>query len=189
MLAALMPRARVKVLALLLLRADTDHYLREVARLAGVPLRAAQRELAKLATIGLVESRRRGHQVFFTVDRGHPLFADLRSLLLKTEGIAVPLRVALSSLGGVEAAVLLGPVTEGTGRAPGALDLLVVGDPDRTALRAVVKTLEALVGRTVSYAVMSSAQFAGRRAAKDPSLERALSGQVIPVIGDINAIE
>lgn len=189
MLAALMPRARIKVLALLILRAGTDHYLREVARLAGVPLRAAQRELARLAAIGLVGARRRGHQVFFTVDRAHPLFADLRSLLTKTEGIAIPLRAALSSLAGVEAAALFGAEAGAPAAEGGDFDLLVVGEPDQRVLRAAITAVEADLGRTVRYSVMSKAAFAAGRAAKDPALDRALSGQVIPIVGDVDAIE
>jgi hypothetical protein len=188
MLTALMPRSRVKVLALLLLRTGTDHYLREIARLSAVPLRAAQRELARLSAIGLVEARRRGHQVFFKVDTNHSLFADLRSLLVKSEGVAVPLRAALSSLGGIDAAALLGP---GAGdREAGALviELLVVGEPDQRALRAALAAVEADVGRTISCSVMSKAEFARRRAAHDPFLERLVTGPVTPVVGDLDAI-
>lgn len=188
MLTALMPGARVKVLALLILRAGTDHYLREIARLSAVPLRAAQRELARLSAIGLVEAKRRGHQVFFTVDQRHPLFADLRSLLVKSEGIAVPLRAALSDLEGIEAAALFGPGAGGTGAEGSDFELLVVGEPDQRALRATITAVEAGVGRSVSYSVISASELATRRAAKDPFLERVLSGSVIPVLGDVNAI-
>jgi predicted nucleotidyltransferase len=188
MLRALMPRARVNVLALLILRAGTDHYLREIARLSAVPLRAAQRELARLAAIGLVEANRRGHQVFFTVDTSHPIFADLRSLLLKSEGVAVPLRAALSSLKGIEAAALLGSRPGGTDTKVNDIDLLIVGEPDQRALHAAITAVEADVGRAVSCSVMSRAEFAARRAANDPSLERAVSSSAIPVLGDINAI-
>ena len=187
MLTGLMPGARVKVLALLLLRAGTDHYLREIARLSAVPLRAAQRELARLSAMGLVEANRRGHQVFFKVDTSHPLFADLRELLVKSEGIAVPLRAALSGLAGIEAAVLFGPRAAAES-APDEFDLLVVGTPDPRALRAAIAAVEADVGRVISFSVMSREEFAARRAVNDPLLERVMSGSVIPVLGDLNAI-
>jgi len=41
--------ARVKVLKLLLLNEDQRYYQREIAELAGLPVRAVQREGAKLA--------------------------------------------------------------------------------------------------------------------------------------------
>jgi hypothetical protein len=76
----LMPRARVRVLTLLL-GCDEDLYLREVGRLARVPLRAAQRELEMLERIGLVARHPRGRQVFFSVQKDHPLFLGLRTLV------------------------------------------------------------------------------------------------------------
>ena len=67
MLMKLMPAARVKVLAFLLLNASEEYHLREIARRAGVPLKAAQRELALLEQIAMIERHRRGRQVFVSV--------------------------------------------------------------------------------------------------------------------------
>jgi len=188
MLTALMPRSRVKVLALLILRASTDHYLREVARLAAVPLRAAQRELVKLTSIGLVAATRRGHQVFFKVDTHHPLFADLRSLLATSEGVAVPLRAALAGLVGIDAAALVGRKA-GDRTEVDEIELLVVGDPDARALRDAIAGVETDVGRKIRLSLISRNEFASKRAAGDPLLARVVSGAVTPIVGDINAIE
>ena len=79
MLERLMPRSRVRVLSLLL--AGDACYLREIARRAGVALRAAQREVALLDQIGLVTRSRLGRQVFFALRTEHPLAAPLRALL------------------------------------------------------------------------------------------------------------
>jgi len=188
MLTALMPRSRVKVLALLLLRAGTDHYLREVARLSDVPLRAAQRELARLTEIGLVAANRRGHQLFFKVDTHHPLFADLRSLLVTSEGVAAPLRAAIADLAGIEAAVLLEP-DAGDADDAGPFELLVVGNPDQRRLRAAIAAVATDIGRGVSLTLIGADDLAARRAAGDPLLARATSDAAIPVVGDPHAIE
>jgi DNA-binding transcriptional ArsR family regulator len=118
MLTKLMPVARVKVLAFLLLNASEEYHLREIARRAGVPLRAVQRELALLEEIALVERHRRGRQVFVAVQTSHPLYADLRSLLVRSEGLVVPLREAIEALEEVEAAAVYGSVaaSSDTGR-------------------------------------------------------------------------
>ena len=114
MLTKLMPNARVKVLAYLLLNDSEELHVREIARRAGVPLQAAQRELALLEEIALIERHRRGRQVFVTVRTSHPLFKDLRSLLLKSEGLVIPLQKALESISGVEGAAVYGSVASGT---------------------------------------------------------------------------
>lgn len=95
MLTKLMPAARVKVLAFLLLNQAEELHVREIARRAGVGLQSAQRELALLEEIALIERHRRGRQVFVTVQTSHPLFEDLRSLLLKSDGLQFAQRIAV----------------------------------------------------------------------------------------------
>ena len=79
----LMPVSRIKVLALLLANASSNYYLREIARLCSLPLRAVQREMELLERIGLIARTPRGKQVFFAVQTGHPLFGELRELVVK----------------------------------------------------------------------------------------------------------
>lgn len=84
----LLPTARLKVLTLLLAETGTTFYLREIARTCGVPVRAVQREVARYETMGLCERLPRGKQVFFRVRRDHPLFLELRALLLKAAAVS-----------------------------------------------------------------------------------------------------
>jgi predicted nucleotidyltransferase len=183
-----MPAARVKVLAFLLLNASGEWYLREVARRAGVPLATAQRELAILEQIALVERTKRGRQVFFRVETTHPIFAELRALLLKSDGLAQPLREALEVVGGVEAAAVYGSVAAGTDTGRSDIDLLVVGDVDSIALHDAISVVEDRLGRTISYTAVTRKELAKRRRAGDPFLARVLNGPLVPVLGDIHAV-
>jgi predicted nucleotidyltransferase len=187
MLTKLMPTARVKVLAFLLLNASEEYHLREIARRAGVPLKAAQRELALLEEIALIERQRRGRQVFVTVQTSHPLFENLRSLLLKSEGLAIPLREALEAIDGVEATAVYGSVASGSDTGRSDIDLLVVGSPDELALHEAVSALEEVLGRPINYTQLSRKELRARIQRKDPFLTRIVAGDLIPVIGDIRA--
>ena len=187
MLTKLMPTARVKVLAFLLLNASEEFHLREIARRAGVPLQAAQRELDLLEDIALIERQQRGRQVFVTVQTSHPLFEDLRSLLLKSEGLAIPLREALETIDGVEAAAVYGSVASGSDTGRSDIDLLVVGSPDELALHESVSTLKEVLGRPINYTLLSRKELKTRIRGKDPFLTRVVSGDLIPVIGDVGA--
>lgn len=188
MLTHLMPASRVKVLAFLLLNASEECHLREIARRAGVRLQAAQRELANLEQIALVQRTKRGRQVFFLVDTGHPLFADLRALLLKSDGLAVPLREALERVAGVRAAAIYGSVASGTDTGRSDIDLLVVGSPDAIALHEAISAVEDRLGRAVSYTLLTPKELAARKRAKEPFLGRVLNGDLIAVVGDVHAV-
>jgi predicted nucleotidyltransferase len=184
MLTKLMPVARVKVLAFLLLNASEELHLREIARRAGVPLQAAQRELALLEEMALVERQQRGRQVFVTVQTSHPLFEDLRSLLLKSEGLAIPLREAMEAIDGVESAAVYGSVASGSDTGRSDIDLLVVGSPDELAFHEAVSALEEDLGRSINYTLLGRKELRARLRRKDPFLNRVLAGDLIPVIGD-----
>lgn len=82
MLESLLPRNRIKALTALLDNPSNSYYLREFARISGIPLRAAQRELAIYEGMRLVTRIPRGKQVFFVVETRHPFFAELRALVL-----------------------------------------------------------------------------------------------------------
>ena len=187
MLTKLMPVARVKVLAFLLLNVSEEYHLREIARRSGVPLKAVQRELALLEAIGLVERRRRGRQVFITVQTVHPLFEDLRSLLLKSEGLAIPIRQALEKIDKVEAAGVYGSVASGTDTGRSDIDLLVVGSPNALEFHEAVSVVEEELGRPINYTLVSRDELRERIRKKDPFLSRVFSGPVIPVLGDVHA--
>jgi predicted nucleotidyltransferase len=187
-LTRLMPAARVKVLAFLLLNASEECHLREIARRAGVPLQAAQRELANLERIALVQRTRRGRQVFFRVETGHPLFADLRGLLLKSDGLVLPLRQALERVRGVQAAAIYGSVASGTDTGQSDIDLLVVGSADAIALHDAISTVENRLGRPINYALLTTKELAARKRKKEPFLARVLKGDLLPVLGDIRGV-
>ena len=187
MLTRLMPAARVKVLAFLLLNPSEECYLREIARRARVPLQAAQRELENLERIALLQRTKRGRQVFFRVETGHPLFADLRALLLKSDGLALPLRQALERVPGVRAAAIYGSVAASTDTGRSDIDLLVVGSADAIALHEAVSAVEDSVGRPINYTLLTPRELAARKRKKEPFLARVLGGDLIPVVGDVRA--
>ena len=188
MLKRLMPAARVKVLAFLLLNSSEECHLREIARRAGVPLQAAQRELANLERIALLQRTKRGRQVFFRVDTSHPLFPELRALLLKSDGLALPLREALEHVRGVEAAAIYGSVASGTDTGRSDIDLLVVGTVDAIALHESISAVEDRLGRPINYTVLTPKELGARKRKREPFLTRVLSGDLIPVLGDLGGI-
>lgn len=83
MIDLLLPRARIRVLSLLLLDPTNMLYLREIARMCRLPVRAVQREVALYEKMELCDRVPRGKQVFYRVRTDHPLFQELRSLLVK----------------------------------------------------------------------------------------------------------
>jgi DNA-binding transcriptional ArsR family regulator len=78
--------ARVQVLHLLLRNPDRQYYQREIERETGQPIRAVQREVGRLADIGLLLRSEEGNRVFYSLNPEFPLLGELTSLFQVAAG-------------------------------------------------------------------------------------------------------
>lgn len=182
---ALLTRTQQRVLGVLFGQPDRSFYASELIRTAGTGSGAAQRELAKLEESGLILGQRIGHQKHYQANAGSPLFAELRSIVLKTVGLAEPLRDALRPLSTViKAAFVYGSVAKAADRSGSDIDLMVISDSLTyadifSALERVAKT----VARPVNPTVYSVAEFSTRTREENAFVTRVLEQPKIWIIG------
>jgi hypothetical protein len=79
--------ARVQVLGLFLQNPDRQFYQREIERETGQPIRAVQREVKRLAEVGLLTRATEGNRVFYRLDPDFPLLAQLTTLFQQAAGV------------------------------------------------------------------------------------------------------
>ena len=100
----------------------------------------AQRALRKREEAALLRKRRRGNRVYYSAERRHPVFHELKNLLLKTVALGDHLRKGLE---GAKAKVCLafvfGSVASGTEAATSDIDMLVVGNIRSRQLSAILE--------------------------------------------------
>ena len=92
---ALFTKTQQRVMRVLFGQPERSFYASELIRDAGTGSGAAQRELARLEESGLIVARRIGHQKHYQANAASPLSSELRNIVLKTVGLAEPLRDAL----------------------------------------------------------------------------------------------
>ena len=78
--------ARVQVLSLFLPNPGKSYYQRQIERRTGQPIRAVQREVARLVEIDLLLRSTEGNRVFYCVNPDFPLLAELTGLIQKAAG-------------------------------------------------------------------------------------------------------
>ncbi len=83
LLHGLFPVVRAELLQLLFTNPLQELYVRELARLSFLSLQTVQDELAKLEAAGLIVTRSNGYHRFYRANRGHPLYATVRRLVLR----------------------------------------------------------------------------------------------------------
>jgi len=180
--------ARVKVLTLLLLNPETSFYQRQISILTGLPVRAVQREVERLQTLGLLTSFTRGNQVHYQVNRDFFLFPELKSIFLKTTGLTALVKDALQKAEEIALAFVNGSYAANQETTTSDIDILVVGNLSGRALQATLQEAERLVHREVNYVLFSSEEFRTKVQAEDGFLLNVLAGPKLFLIGDENAL-
>ena len=181
---ALFGKVRLAILALLFVRPDRSFFVREIVRAVEGGQGAVQRELARLSAVGLLVRRQEGRQVYYQANRDCPLFAELRSIMTKTVGLADILRAALAPLGDrISVAFIYGSVARGDPESESDVDLLVAGDVQFGEVTELLSPVQDQIGREVNPSVFPSEEFGRRTRQEGDLLARVWSGSKIIVIG------
>lgn len=176
--------ARVKVLRLLLLNEEKQYYQREIAELAGLPVRAVQREGARLTEIGLLRRLEDGNRVYFQANPACPIFPELKRILLKTVALEFLLSEALAKDGQIEIAFIYGSYAANQETAASDIDLFVIGSISGRQLSGALRPMQAEIQREFSYHLITSGEFRERLSRQDGFLRNVLEGPKIFVVGN-----
>jgi len=184
-LAASSAAVQQRVLGLLFGQPDRRFQSAELIRLAKGGVGAVHRQLSRLAASDLLTVTRTGNQKHYQARRDSPVFEELHGLIVKTVGVAEPLRQALAPrAGAIRAAFVYGSVAKGSDRAKSDIDLMVLSDSLRYAvLFATLQRAEARLGRTINPTVMTAAQWRAKRARTDSFAARVAAGPRVFVVG------
>jgi hypothetical protein len=85
--------ARVEILGLFLLNPGSQFYQRQIERETGQPIRAVQREVKRLAEVGLLIHSTEGNRVFYGLNPDFALLGELTALFQKASGTKGPVMV------------------------------------------------------------------------------------------------
>ena len=182
---ALFTPVQQRVLGLLFGQPDRRFQSAEIIRLAKGGVGAVHRQLGRLAETDLVTVTRSGNQKHYQARRDSAVFEELHSLIVKTVGVAEPLRQALARKArAIRAAFVYGSVAKGTDRARSDIDLMVISDSLRYPdLFEALQEAEAVLGRAINPTVMTVAQWRAKRARADSFAARVAGQERVFVIG------
>jgi len=175
---------RRKVLGLLLLRPDESFYVREIARLTGVPAGSLHRELKSLSDAGLLAREPVGNQVRYRANRDHQIYTELAEIFAKTAGLGDVLRDALTPLAGhIELAFVYGSLAQGRQRAVSDVDVFVIGDASFADVVKALSTTQARLGREVNPVVMAQREVRAKLKSGDRFVARVAREPKIFLMG------
>jgi predicted nucleotidyltransferase len=185
---ALFTSTQQRILALLFGKPDRSFFATEIIQLAKSGTGAVQRELLRLEASGLVVVTRVGNQKHFQANRAAPIFAELRSIVLKTLGLVDPLRAVLEPFGGlIDLAIVYGSVAKRTDTASSDVDLLIVSDGlTLERLYAALAVVEREIVRKINVTLYTSREYQQRRDEGHAFLSKVLAGEHWVLMGTIH---
>ena len=181
-------RIRAKVIAAIFLSPGDKFNAWELAQRLNVTYSAVWKELARLEGLGILTSEQRGKSKEYQVNNACPIAPELKSLILKTEGVGLVVREKLQEMGRVNKAFIYGSFASGEADARSDIDLMIVGEVALDQLAPVITTLEKELNRSINYIIYSEDEWNEKRTTKDPFWENVINSPKIMLIGENHAL-
>lgn len=150
-------KTRIKLLLKFFLNSSQTAYLRSLENEFGDSTNAIRLELNRLEEAGMLASFSDGNKKMFRANTAHPLFREIHNILLKTIGLDQVVQNVIERLGDVEQVFLVGEFAKGNDSP--IIDLVFIGDIDKTYLLNVVEKVESLIKRKIRYLIYGCEEF------------------------------
>jgi predicted nucleotidyltransferase len=176
-------KGRRNVLGVLFTRPGSM-YLREIIAAVGGGQGQVQRELEKLLRAGLIRREKRANQVYYSPNTDAPIYEELKSIALKTFGVADVLRDLLTPYAKrITAAFIYGSVARGEDTARSDVDVMIVGNMKFSDAVLALQPAEQRLRRAVNPSVYSMAEFRTALREKNAFLKRVVEEPKVFLIG------
>lgn len=169
-------KTRVKLLKLFMSNPNRSFFVREITRKVDEQINSVRRELSNLLSLGVLTSDNSNNKLYYEVNQKYEFFEPLAVMFggVKTKKTSSPSstkepaadspNAELAKIGFVSLAFMTGFFTrdESSG-----VDLVIVGDINKTKAENYIKSLEEIEKREVRYVLFTEKDFLYRRQVND----------------------
>ena len=168
-------------------------HMREIERQSHLVIGTIQQDLKKLTGLDLVTSQRDGNRLYYRANVNHPLFQDIKNLVIKTTGAVPLLAEAFHSKDVLPLDILVvfifGSVARNEEKSESDIDLMVIG---KIGLRKVSHLLAGMtekLGREINPHVLSPQDFKKKISSHDHFLTEVMDTKKLFIIGNENDLK
>lgn len=150
-------KTRIKLLLKFFINPGTISYLRQLASEFGESTNSVRLELNSLTKAKILQKAKDGNTIAYRANIEHPLFSEIRSIILKTIGIDKLISSLIENIGRPDIIILTGDYAKGNDS--GIIDIIVVGNVDKTKLDKYIAQAEKMIDRKVRYLLLKNKEF------------------------------
>jgi len=181
-------RIRAKILTAFLLTPGNDYNCWELVKLLNENYSAVWKELVHLEGLGILSSKQRGRSKIYHPDGDCPILPELRSLVIKTEGVAKVIHEHLLGVDSIKSAFIYGSYASGEADFQSDLDLMIVGEVNLPRFSILISELEKQLNRPINYVIFTEEEWNLKRSTADPFIHNVIQSPKMMLIGDENAL-
>lgn len=163
-------------------------HLREIERRTGFAVGTVQQEIKKLLRLDIITQIKDGNRVYYKANTNHPLYPDIRNLVIKTRGLVDLLKDALSPETKIKIAFVFGSVAREEEKAISDIDLMVISDIGLRKLTGLLMDVSSKLGREINPHSLTEKEFIKRKKEKDHFLQHVLKSPKIFIVGNENEL-
>ena len=144
-------KTRIKLLLKFFLNSKTTAYLRSLESEFGESSNAIRLELNRLESAGMLTSKMKGNRKYFQANTSHPLYSEIHNIIRKHIGLDHIIANIVERLGDVQQVYLVGDFAKGLDSP--IIDLIFIGNIDKTYLVQLIDKVEKLIKRKIRYLI------------------------------------
>jgi len=149
---------RIKLLLKFFLNPKTSGYLRQLSSEFNESTNGIRVELNKLEESKILSSEFVGRNKVYKANSSHPLFKELRNIVLKSTGIDKVISGIIERVGDIENAFIRGDYA--VGKDSGLIELVIVGNKiNNKEVERVRKKTEKLIDRKISILLLTMKEY------------------------------
>ncbi|PKL36790.1 hypothetical protein CVV38_02735 [Candidatus Peregrinibacteria bacterium HGW-Peregrinibacteria-1] len=157
---------RIKLLTVFLMNPGEEYFIRELTRLLDEQINSVRRELNNLHKMGLLKAREKNRKKYYHANEGFVIYEELKSIISKAQASSETLVKDLKKMGDIKLLLLSGQFI---GKPESDIDLLIVGDIDRTKFMDYIKE-EVATAKPVRFTIMPISDYQYRLSIHDKFL-------------------
>lgn len=161
-------KTRIKLLLRFFLNPESRSYLRSLAAEFDESTNAIRLELNRFEEAGMLQSSNEGNRKIFKANMKHPLYQEVRNILLKYVGVDQIIDRIISKLGDIGEVYLTGDFA--MGKNSGVIDIVIIGKVDETYLLQLINRTEQVIQKKVHYLIYSPSEFEAIELDKEENL-------------------
>lgn len=168
---------------------DDELHMREIERRSGFTTGTVQQGLKKLHRLELIKKRRDGNRLYYQANKEHPLYSDIRNIVLKTIGLVDIIQDKLKETRDIKIAFVFGSIARHDEKAQSDVDVMIIGKIGLRKVTTLLSGISEKIGREVNPHVMTVDEYRRRASQGEHFVSTILREPRIFIVGNENELK